>query len=49
MITEMKESLTKLEIHYKNTFFNWFYTPERKSKYAKAVDESYNIILEKLL
>ena len=44
----MKESLTQLEKHYKNTFFNWFYTPERKAKYSKAVDESYNMILEKL-
>lgn len=47
-IEGMKDSLTKLEKHYKNTFFNWFYTPERKAKYAKALDESYTQVLEKV-
>lgn len=47
-IEGMKDSLTKLEKHYKNTFFNWFYTPERKAKYTQALDESYNQVLEKL-
>ena len=45
---EMEKSLTKLERHYKNTFANWFMTPERRSRYEQALDNSYRLLFEKM-
>lgn len=44
----MAKSLTKLENHYKNTFSNWFMTPERRKRYEEALDNSYRLVLEKM-
>ena len=44
----MEKSLTKLENHYKNTFANWFMTPQRRENYEKALENSYRLVLEKM-
>ena len=44
----MQKSLTKLENHYKNTFANWFMTPQRRENYEKALENSYRLVLEKM-
>lgn len=44
----MAKSLTKLERHYKNTFSNWFMTPERRKRYESALEDSYRLVFEKM-
>ncbi len=44
----MAKSLTKLERHYKNTFSNWFMTPERRKRYETAIEDSYRLVFEKM-
>ena len=44
----MEKSLTKLERHYKNTFANWFMTPQRRQNYENALENSYRLVLEKM-
>lgn len=36
----MKESIEKIENHYKNTFFKYFWTDERKMRFKKALHEN---------
>lgn len=44
----MQKSVTKLERHYKNTFAKWFMTQARREKFEKAMDDSYNLVFEKM-
>lgn len=46
-ITGMRSSVAKLETRYRQGFFKWFWTPERKSNYKKAEEESRKIIEDK--
>ena len=47
-IKAMQLSVTKLERHYKNTFAKWFITPARREKFENAMNDSYNLVFEKM-
>lgn len=43
----MRSSISKLETRYKQGFFKWFWTDERKGRYEKALESSRKILDEK--